>query len=165
MAMSAVSEPERNPEEVTHSARMTSRMIVDIVSAGTAPGLSSVYGVRAQDPLDRCPEVLSCDRLGQPGVCRGPLGEELVGSPIEQQDEGDVGEMRLVFGLPNRPGDRHATHAADLHVDDDDVRPELDDLVDGSAGIGHLVHFGSGIAESGGYLVSHPGSIRDEQDL
>ena len=106
---------------------------------GVRPREPLAGGFDALHPVQRRPQALRCDRLRQPGMSGGPLRQEGVGSPIEQQNQGSVGDV----GATNGACHGHAAHTPDLHIDDDHIRLEVDDFVQCGTRILDLTYFGS----------------------
>ena len=82
---------------------------------------------------------------------------------VEEEDDGDVGNLPLLGCVADRPGDGHAAHAPHLQVDEDRVGELGGDPLGHLAGVFHEVDVVAGFAEGGEHLVADPGCVGDEQ--
>ena len=109
--------------------------------------------------LDRCPEGAGSKGFGDPGVGTGSAGEEGVGLAIQQQDHGHTLGAR-----PEVASYGHASHRADLEVDDGDIDRLLGRPVGGGAGVVVVDQLVSDDAQSGVDAIAVVGVIGDDED-
>ncbi len=83
---------------------------------------------------------------------------------VEEEDDRYVGDLPFGGGVTQGAGDGHAAHAADLHVDEDDVRLFGGDRFDRSAGIFAGRNPDVGFGDGGEDVVADPGRVGDEEE-
>lgn len=131
-----------------------------IIGRGEDPGVGSAVHPHRNDRCDSGAQLLGGKGLQQPSVCTGSLGDERIGSPIQQQhDRTDAGSYSL-----QRPRDRHAPHRADLHVDYRQIGAFSDGHIFSVVGVSHA-HDLVRAAQGGPNLVLHPWHIAHQQYL
>ena len=115
------------------------------------------------DGLYGSPETHRVERLHDPPLGSAATGQEDIGSPVEQQQDGDMGEPAAALFESQIHADRHPAHRPDLHVDHGDLGRVCRRNLPDCSPLGKL-NAGVARGQDGNHLITDGRGVRHHQD-